>query len=282
VEDHPQPWFEPFLRNVTSQSGEDGILERALAIIGANQGWCVEFGAWDGVHLSNTNNLIANLGFSAVLIEGDASRFQALQLAFRGNERVKTLNRFVGFDRTSGLDAILQATPIPTTFDVLSIDIDGNDYHVWSAVENYRAKLVVIEYNPSIPDPVHFVQPPDPAITQGCSLLSLCRLAAKKHYELIAITASNAIFVDAPYLPRFGIPDNSIDALRIGAPPFSYLFQGYDGSIHLAGNDRLIWHNVRLDASKMQQIPRLFRKYPDNFSPLTRFLWRLYRRLRGD
>jgi hypothetical protein len=58
-----------FARNVTSQCGEDGIIERILSIMTDKDGWCVEFGAWDGKHLSNTYNLIHNKGYSAVLIE---------------------------------------------------------------------------------------------------------------------------------------------------------------------------------------------------------------------
>jgi hypothetical protein len=278
--DH-EPWFRPLLRNVTSQFGEDGVIERALAMIGAREGWCVEFGAWDGVHLSNTHNLVANLGFSAILIESDKARFRSLQKTFAGNPKVTPLHRFVGFDSASGLDALLRGTPMPRTFDVLSVDIDGNDYHVWAAVQEYRARLVVIEYNPSIPDAVDFVQPADPRIAHGSSLRALVRLANQKGYELIAVTAANALFVERDYFPRFKISDNSIEALRAEAPPVSYVFQGYDGTIHLAGNDRLIWHDVPINRSRLQQLPRFFRKYPDNFSLLTRFLWKLYRRWRA-
>jgi hypothetical protein len=43
--------------NVTSQSGEDGILREVFARIGLKSRWCVEFGAWDGKKFSNTFDL---------------------------------------------------------------------------------------------------------------------------------------------------------------------------------------------------------------------------------
>ena len=54
-----------YCKNVTSQSGEDGILEEIFKLIDEFDGdknkdrirWCAEFGCWDGKHLCNTNNL---------------------------------------------------------------------------------------------------------------------------------------------------------------------------------------------------------------------------------
>jgi hypothetical protein len=61
-----------------SQFGEDGIIAECLSRISAvaplNK-WCVEFGAWDGVHLSNTCRLIREEGYSAVLVEEILSVF---------------------------------------------------------------------------------------------------------------------------------------------------------------------------------------------------------------
>jgi hypothetical protein len=59
------------VRTVHSQSGEDGVISWAFEIIGERSKWCVEFGAWDGVYLSNACNLIRNAGWSALMIEGD-------------------------------------------------------------------------------------------------------------------------------------------------------------------------------------------------------------------
>ena len=56
-------------RTVTSQDGEDGIVESLFDRPGVEKGLCVELAAWDGKHLSNTGNLWHDKGGSAVLIE---------------------------------------------------------------------------------------------------------------------------------------------------------------------------------------------------------------------
>ena len=65
--------------NVYSQNGEDGILAYILDCLKIENecSWCVEFGAWDGKHLSNTFNLVTK-GWNSVYIEGDSQRFNDL------------------------------------------------------------------------------------------------------------------------------------------------------------------------------------------------------------
>ncbi len=63
-------WLLNHRSNVHSQAGEDGIIEKILELLPVRDHWCVEFGAWDGVFLSNTRRLIEHAGYSAVLIEG--------------------------------------------------------------------------------------------------------------------------------------------------------------------------------------------------------------------
>src|SRR5258705_11709352 len=152
------PWSAAFEKDITSQYGEDGILERIFELIGTANGWGVEFGAADGTLCSNTYNLIQNKNFSAVLIEADPKRHEALRKTYAGNPRIAAINCFVGFETADGLDAILKKTKAPKDLDLLSIDIDGNDYHVWAAVQEYRPRVIVIEHNYTIPNSVEFVQ----------------------------------------------------------------------------------------------------------------------------
>src|SRR5258706_10929639 len=173
------PPLKSFEKNNTSQYGEDGVIARALEIIGEHDRWCVEFGAGDGLYLSNTHTLINRSGYSAVLIE-PADSFKELQRLYHDRPNIFTLNRYVNFEGPDALDSILASTPIPSDFDVLSIDIDGNDYHVWDALLNYRPKMVVIEFIPTIPIEVDFVQARNMSIMQGSSLTAMVRLALTK------------------------------------------------------------------------------------------------------
>lgn len=270
-------WLLTFAGNVHSQKGEDGIIAKILEVLGSTRGWCVEFGAWDGEHLSNTYNLIANRGFSAVLIEGSADRFGVLVDRFRDNTKVIPLNAFVGFTANDGLDTILAATEIPVDFDVLSIDIDGNDYHAWKAVGRYRPKLVVIEFNPTIPSAVEFVQRADMSVNHGSSILSMSLLAKDKGYELISATDYNCFFVAKEYFPLFDIEDNSVQAIRPNEELVSYIFNGFDGTVFVRGYRKVEWHGVPYLESRMQHIPRLLRRFPDTYGPVMRRVAKYYR-----
>ncbi len=152
-------WLLRFSGNVYSQFGEDGIIEKIVSMLPVS-GWCVEFGAWDGKHLSNTHLLLSQKGWSGVLIESDPKKYQDLRATYVGNERVICLNRKVSFDGDDLLDNILESTPAPRELDLLSIDIDGNDYHVWKSVIRYRPKIVVIEFNNTIPNCIEFIRRP--------------------------------------------------------------------------------------------------------------------------
>jgi hypothetical protein len=271
----PNTWLLDFVHDVYSQTGEDGVIGKILDILPENDGWCVEFGAWDGRHLSNTRNLIESRGYSAVLIEGSEAKYEELRRNYAGQEKVFPVNQFVGFEGGNSLDRILAKTPIPKDFDFLSIDIDGNDYHVWKALTEYRPKVVCVEFNPTIPTEVNFVQEPDPAINQGCSATALYELGKSKGYELVSLLGFNTVFVRSEYFPLFEIEDNSPQALRTSNEAVTYIFSGYDGTLFLRGHRRLPWHNVELDEAKIQHLPKYLRTYPSNFSKLQSALLRL-------
>jgi hypothetical protein len=273
-------WLSQYARNVHSQKGEDGIVQKILEVLGTTQKWCVEFGAWDGEHLSNTYNLIANHGFSAVLIEGNAKRHRILVDRFRDNQKVTPVNAFVGFTANDGLDNILASTPIPLDFDVLSIDIDGNDYHAWKAVNRYRPKLVVIEFNPTIPSTVEFVQKPDMSVNHGTSILSMSLLAKEKGYELVSATDYNCFFVPKEHFHLFGIQDNSVQAIRTNEELVTYIFNGFDGTVFIRGYGKVEWHGIPYRQSQMQHIPRLFRRFPDTYGPVMKRLAKYYRSIK--
>ena len=157
---------------------------------------------------------------------------------------------------------IFARTPLPRTFDLFSLDIDGNEYHLWDSLSEYRPRVMVIEFNPSIPNDVLFVQPRDMAVLQGSSLRALVELGNRKGYELVATNEINAFFVLKELFTKFGIPDNSIDVLHTNHKYETKLFQLYDGTLRISGYDRLLWHNVSIDIEKLQVLPFRKRRYP--------------------
>jgi hypothetical protein len=233
--------LKPYEKNYTSQYGEDGIIEQALEIIGERNRWCVEFGAADGESISNTYTLINREDYSAVLIEASDS-FSTLEERYRERPSVFTFHRFVEFEGPNTLDTILAGTPIPHDFDILSIDINGNDYHIWESLQNYRPKIVVIEFNPSIPIEVDYVQAKDMSVMQGSSLTAIVRLGLAKGYCLIHATVTNGIFVDEKYATRFDLADGTGASLWTDRPFLIYFFQLYDGTLQIAGCQELLWN----------------------------------------
>jgi hypothetical protein len=250
-------------RNVRSQFGEDGVIEKIFQIIGEGDRWCVEFGAWDGRHLSNTCHLIEDRGWYGVQIEGSRAKFAQLRENFAGNDRVRQLNRMVGFERgVDSLDDILRETEIARGFDLISIDVDGNDYYVWESMRDYRPRVVVIEFNPRIPNRVVFVQDRDLSINQGCSAAALVELGKQKKYELVCALRCNLVFVREEEFPRFGIADNSLEALRrdVGGS----IFCGYDGTIYNTLG-QLGWRHRRVKVAPdgLQLVPKAKRVFND-------------------
>ncbi len=270
-------WLLDFKDDVYSQTGEDGIIQKVLKEIGDTDKWCVEFGAWDGSKFSNTRNLIENQGYAAVLIEADHARYKVLERNFAENQNVITINKTIGFCADDNLDRILESTPIPAQFDFLSIDIDGNDYHAWNAVTRYEPKVVCVEFNPTIPNEVHFVQDADPCVNQGASLASFVELGKKKGYELISVTLYNAFFVKKEYFPLFEIEDNSPTTLRTSMPSVTYIFSGYDGKVFLYGSQNIPSHDIYYKEKKVQQLPKFLRKYMENYGPFERIAYKIFR-----
>jgi len=270
--------------NVCSQFGEDGLIGFALDTLQdagiALTNWSVEFGAWDAVRFSNTRALIDHRGFTGVYIEADADRHRELIKRNAGNDRIIPIRAMVGFTPQDSLDTILAGTDCPERFDVCSIDIDGNDYHVWRAVERYRPRLVIIEFNPTIPNTIEFVQKADPRIAQGASLAAITGLANDKGYELIATTSINALYVERESAPLFNLPDNSLDALHADASMLTYLFHGYDGTVFVGGHAQLIWHKLPITASRCQQLPTPLRSYPRQYGPVRRAIWTTLKKIR--
>lgn len=118
-----------------SQSGEEGIIGYILSHISANK-FLVELGAWDGAHLSNTKYFVDHQGYKALLIDGDN----------RGNDAVK--QHFITAENVCGL---LKNYDCPKYFDLLNIDLDGNDLYILNEVlKKYRPALICAEFNGTI------------------------------------------------------------------------------------------------------------------------------------
>lgn len=258
-----------FRKNVWSQFGEDGIIEEILNRISLSgkkiDEWACEFGAWDGLHLSNTANLIRNRSYKSVLIEGDFERFEKLKQNFPSSDIFKICT-FVGTSGPTSLDEILKGTPIPEDFDFLSIDIDGNDYHVLASLKCYTPKLICVEFNPSIPNAVYFVQGNSPEVNQGSSAKAISKLAASIGYDIVAATECNLFLVRKQYTKIVCPVLPTLEELIPRGEDPQYIFFGYDGTILSNKSEvALPWHG-KFPISQLQILPEKLRKYSGNYT----------------
>ena len=252
-----------FSRNIASQCGEDGILQKIFQVITPRSRFCVEFGAWDGKYLSNCWNLIANEGWSGALIEGNETKFRDLLESHGANPKVTCVNRFVDFAGDNSLDNILSSINCPQDLDLLSIDVDGTDYFIWESLIEYKPSVVVIEFNPTVPNDVIFVQAKDNEVNQGCSLMALILLGKEKGYELICCTSWNAFFVRQDLYDLFQIADNSIQCMY---QPYldGRIFHGYDSYVYVVGMQMLLWSGVHVSSEDFQALPQSIRNFGDS------------------
>ena len=182
---------------VYSQGGEDGVLERIFECIGTTNRYFVEFGAKDGLELSNTAHLRLDKGWKGLLMEGEGPVADGVVQEFITAENINSL--FAHYN-------------VPESFDLLSIDIDGNDYWVWRALVDYRPRVIVVEYNIyfQLDDPRTIPYEPgriwDATGYHGASLAALRKLGCEKGYSLVHTDSwmPNAIFVSSDLLsPEF-------------------------------------------------------------------------------
>ena len=187
-------------KRVFSQTIEDGIIQGIFENIGTTNKYFVEFGAWDGVAFSNTANLRINEGWEGLLLEGNkqkADQFNYVKHAFLTAENIN--DHF-------------ENNEVPKSFDLLSIDLDGNDYWIWKAIDEkrFRARVVIVEFNCNIPDQkksiaIKYSPEMDSTIPSinyyGASISAFKKLGESKGYSLIfRVNNHNLFFVDKTLL----------------------------------------------------------------------------------
>ena len=188
-------------RKVFSQGGEDGIIDEIFARIGASNRFFVEFGVGNGLENNTTSLLVKE--WSGYWIEANEEWVRDIERYFHALLVAKQLRLRQAFVTAENIESLFEAGEVPKEFDLLCIDIDGNDYWVWQAIDAYAPRVVVIEYNATFSPETRWAMRYDPAAVwnrtsyQGASLKSLETLAERKGYHLVACSFSgvNAFFV---------------------------------------------------------------------------------------
>lgn len=189
-----ESYFLQFSKNIHSQCGEDGIIEKLFELLSINDGVVVEFGAMDGIELSNTYNLWKTKKFKSILIEKFEKHTECLQKFEMEMDNVNCHICEVSPNKNdkNSLDNILHRSKFEINNDnlcLISIDVDSCDYHIFESLSDFKPKIVIIETNTNYNYDEEYI-----TTNNGCSLFSVNELANKKGYTLACHTG-NAIFV---------------------------------------------------------------------------------------
>lgn len=188
-----------------SQSGADGIIAEIFRRISRTNSIFVEIGAGNGLE-NNTTALLLQ-GWSGVWIEASKRNVRCIRRQLKpliDRRKLTVLGHFVTKDN---IIAYLEGCGLPCDPDLVSIDIDGNDYWVWEALlARYAPRVVVIEYNALLGPSAAWIMEYDPAHTReriivtsyyGASLKAMEMLGKRKGYSLVGcdFLGVNAFFI---------------------------------------------------------------------------------------
>src|ERR1017187_7419263 len=187
LRDHPAADIQGAEFRTFSQWGEDGILQFLLRRTGISRRIFVEFGV-ENYTESNTRFLLVNDNWAGLVIDGSSKHIDFIKsddIYWRHNLKAEA-----AFITRETINDLICRNGISGEIGLLSIDIDGNDYWVWEAIDVIVPSVVVVEYNSrfgperavTVPYDAGFVRTiaHHSNIYYGASLAALCLLGKRK------------------------------------------------------------------------------------------------------
>jgi len=178
-----------------SQHGEDGVIRTINEVIPPQYKTFVEIGAH--FHEANCLRLQQSEHWSGVYFD-DFHEFHPLRF-------------YKAWITAENINAYLSQIPFATSLDILSLDIDGNDFYVWNALQSkFYPRITIVEANcffKADEDKVIVYDPSfrwDGSSWWGCSALAWCNLLRPRGYSLLYIesTGANMFFVKKELIPE--------------------------------------------------------------------------------
>lgn len=182
--------FAKYEKKIFSQNGEDGVIEAIFGLIGTTNKYFVEFGGGGGE--CNTR-LLRDSGWDGLWMDNNDQEDQRVKKEFVTSKNINNL---------------LDKYNVPQEFDLLSIDIDGQDFWVWKAITR-RPRVVVIEYNGYLPTDSRKVVPENEDFSwdgtdyYGAGLEAMRLLGCSKNYTFAYLDFNlvNAFFIRNDCVP---------------------------------------------------------------------------------
>ena len=202
-----------------AENGEDGIIDAIFRELNKTCDYCIEFGAGDGIKHSITY-LFRQKGSQCLLMDGvvemhtnaDGTRAPTVGETSAGSTVSSIVNNSqnvkIEFITAENINSLFEKYDVPSTPNLLVIDIDGNEYHIWKALA-YRPDIITIEYNPYIRPDIKCTIPYNPEFkttrkSKFCSATcsAFADLGIKKGYTLVDANNINLFFVANELVPK--------------------------------------------------------------------------------
>jgi len=227
------PSFRDVGFKVHSQFEEDGILLYIFSVIGTTNKRVVEICAGEGIECMAAN-LIINHGWEGLLFDGDKNNVDRGINFYASNHSTflyPPIFKQAWLTREN-INQLIAENGFKNEIDLLSLDIDGNDYYIMEAINVIKPRVIICETHNVIPSDLAITIPyksdfnrmedlhPDFA---SVSLLAMKTLLNKKGYRLIGSHryGFNAIFmlneVGKDYFPEVSVEsvhDNTYTKFR--------------------------------------------------------------------
>jgi len=207
--------MESVEKKIYSTTGQDGIIEFIMGKITFTNKVCIEFGAESGIQC-NTRYV--------------KEKYQMKNIWLDCKYEIPECNLYQEFVTRENIVSLFQKYKAPISFDILAVDIDGNDWYVLNEIlsASYKPRLIVCEYNGVHPPTEDKIVIYDPAFLHdgsdyfGASLLSLQNLMNYHGYALVGTDSHgiDSFFVLQEYAHHF-INANQIDLLY-NQPKYKY------------------------------------------------------------
>jgi hypothetical protein len=189
-----------FEQQVCSQNGEDGVTAEIFRRIGEGHRRFAEIGVGDGVE--NNTAFLHGLGWTGHWVDATAPT-----RALRGEE-AREIQFHQAFVTRENIASQFTGWGVPTDLDLLSIDIDQNTPYIWEALQSWRARVVIVEYNAAFPASVDWITDYgadrvwDGSVNFGASLKRFEIMGRQLGYSLVhcEVIGSNAFFVRSDLL----------------------------------------------------------------------------------
>lgn len=211
----PDNW-DKFGFRIFSQSNEDGLIQFLINNIEIPNKTFVEFGVEDYTEC-NTRFLLMHDDWSGLIMDGSTENMEKLKkTSIYWKHDIEAIGVFI---TKENINKVIMKRGFHEDIGILSIDIDGNDYWIWDAINCVKPCIVICEYNPIYGPNANVSLPYKQDFNRtvahysnlywGASLGAYVCLGKKKGYKLVCINqmGHNAFFVredmkcDLPEIP---------------------------------------------------------------------------------